>query len=65
MLEGPNTGGIGGLLNMQLDEVLEGPDNGDVGSLLSLQLILFSEFFLLLNKVGGLERNTHTAQPTR
>ena len=64
-LEGPNTGGIGGLLNMQLVEVFEGPDNGDVGSLLNLQLIFFLEFFLLLNEVGGSERNTQTAQPTR
>ena len=50
---------------MQLVEVFEGPDNGDIGSLLNLQVIFFLEFFLLLNEVGGSERNTQTAQPTR
>ena len=50
MLEGPNTGGIGSLLDMQLVEVPEGPDNSDVRSLLNLQLIFFLEFFLLLEQ---------------
>ena len=63
MLEDPNAGGIGSVLNMQLVKVLEGPNNGDGGSLLNLQLVFFLECFLLLDKVGGRRGTCYTAQP--
>jgi hypothetical protein len=52
VLEDPNAGGIGSVLNMQLVKVLEGPNNGDGGSLLNLQLVFFLECFFFLIKLG-------------